>query len=181
MERKDCVELGYIAKAHGLRGEVKAVFDVHNLREYRKEEGFYLAKKGEPLAFHKLKVFRILDKGNAILQFENCNDRDASENLRSHTLFFPISDLSPLPDGHFYFFQVIGYQVEDKEHGLIGTVKGIWDGQAQDVLAVDYQGHELLIPMTDQFVIRADHEQKKMFTAVPDGLIEAYTEEKSKS
>lgn len=178
MERKDCVELGYIAKAHGLRGEVKAVFDVQNLRDYKKEEGFYLAKKGEPLVYHKLKLFRILDKGNVILQFEGSNDRDASERLRSHTVFFPIEDLAPLPDGHFYFFQVVGYTVIDKAQGTIGTVKGIWDGHAQDVLAIDYQGHELLVPMTDEFVLDADHEKKVLHTAVPEGLVEAYTETK---
>ncbi len=179
MERKDCVELGYIAKAHGLRGEVKAVFDVHNLREYRKEEGFYLAKKGEPLTFHKLEVFRIKEKGNAILKFENCDDRDASEALRSHTIFFPTEELAPLPDGQFYFYQIVGYEVEDQKHGSIGTVTGTYDGHAQDVLAINYKGFEVLVPMTHEFVLRADHEQKKMFTAIPDGLLEAYTEEKN--
>ncbi|MEM6346252.1 MAG: ribosome maturation factor RimM [Bacteroidota bacterium] len=179
MHRKDCVELGYIAKAHGLRGEVKAVFDVHNLREYRREEGFYLAKKGEALTFHKLESLRIKDKGNAILKFENCDDRDASEALRSHTIFFPIADLAPLAEGQFYFFQIVGYEVEDKQHGYIGTVTGTYDGQAQDVLAIDHQGQEVLVPMTNEFVIRADHEQKKMFTAIPDGLLEAYTEDKT--
>ncbi|MFK7923770.1 MAG: ribosome maturation factor RimM [Bacteroidia bacterium] len=181
MERKDCVELGYIAKAHGLKGEVRAVFDVHNLSEYKREESFYLAKKGEALVSHKLTLFRVLDKGNAILQFEGYTDRDASESLRSHTIFFPIENLQPLPDGHFYFFQVVGYQVVDKTHGPMGTVKGIFDGQAQDVLAIDYNGHELLVPVTDQFVLQADHENKTLHTAVPEGLLEVYTEEKDKS
>lgn len=181
MERKDCVELGYVVKAHGLKGEIKAVFDVHNLAEYKQEEGFYLAKKEENLAFHKLTIFRVLDKGNAILKFEGSDDRDASEALRSHTIFFPIKDLPALSDGHFYFFQIVGYQVLDKTHGPIGTVKGIFDGQAQDVLAIDYQGHELLVPVTDHFVLTADHENKTLHTAVPEGLIEVYTEEKDKS
>ncbi|MEL7339307.1 MAG: ribosome maturation factor RimM [Bacteroidota bacterium] len=175
MERKDCVELGYIAKARGLKGEVKAVFDVHNLREYKREEGFYLAKKGAPLKFYSLQSLRIQNQGNAVLHFEGINDRDTAESLKSHTIFFPKEELPELPKGHFYFFQVIGYEIEDKKHGSLGKVSGFWDGPAQDVLVIDYQGAELLVPVMDEFVLQADHEQQILYTAVPNGLIEAYT------
>ncbi|MEL6843223.1 MAG: ribosome maturation factor RimM [Bacteroidota bacterium] len=181
MERKDCVELGYIAKARGLKGEVKAVFDVHNLREYKREEGFYLAKKGEPLKFHALRSMRVLNQGSAVLHFEGSTDRDAAEALKSHTIFFPKEELPSLPEGHFYFFQVIGYQIEDKTHGQLGKVSGFWDGPAQDVLVIDYQGHELLVPVTDEFVLQADHEQQILYTAVPEGLLEAYISDEGES
>ncbi|MEL6591068.1 MAG: 16S rRNA processing protein RimM, partial [Bacteroidota bacterium] len=62
-----------------------------------------------------------------------------------------------------------------------GKVSGFWDGPAQDVLVIDYQGHELLVPVTDEFVLQADHEQQILYTAVPEGLLEAYISDEGES
>jgi 16S rRNA processing protein RimM len=37
-----------------------------------------------------------------------------------------------------------------------------------------YQEKEVLIPVQDHIVIRADHEQKQLLVALPDGLLDVY-------
>jgi 16S rRNA processing protein RimM len=176
MERKDCVELGYISKAHGIRGEVKAVFDVYDLREYLQEKRFFLAKPEEPLKSFAVRSMRVVKNTEVILGFQGIQYRDEAEVLKGSTIFFPIAELPELPDGHFYFFQVIGYQVVDQTHGELGPVKGIYDGTAQDILTFEHQGKEVLLPITDEFVLRADHEARIIHTAIPEGLLETYLE-----
>ncbi|MEL6676111.1 MAG: ribosome maturation factor RimM [Bacteroidota bacterium] len=175
--REDFVELGYLGKAHGLKGEIKAVFDVHDIREYLKVKKLHLAKKDAPIEVRKVKRIAVQKAKQLIIKFEGVNYRDEAEALTGSTVYFPMADLPELEEGRFYYFQVIGFAIEDKTHGPLGTISQIIDGPAQDILVMDYQGKEILIPMTDEFVGEADMEAKKVMTALPEGLLEAYLEE----
>ncbi|MEO0473963.1 MAG: ribosome maturation factor RimM, partial [Bacteroidota bacterium] len=170
------IQLGYIGKAHGLRGEVKATFDVQDLLDYQKEETFYIGKKGGPIRPVKVKNFRVQSNSQAVLHLAESDDRDTADALRGHTIYFPIAQLKPLSDGHYYYFQVIGFQVIDVNLGPLGTVQDFADGAANDILIMDYQGKEVLIPVVDHIVGMADFESQSIQTNLPAGLLEAYTE-----
>jgi 16S rRNA processing protein RimM len=58
----------------------------------------------------------------------------------------------------------------------LGVVKEIYELPAQDVLVMLYKGKDVMIPMTQEFVIRADKENKQMITNLPEGLVEMYLE-----
>ena len=176
MQRSDCVEIGYISKAHGLKGEVRAVFDVYDLSEYLEVEQLYLAKKGEPLRPYAVERLRIHQpaKGEMILLLQEVKSRDEAEALKGSTLYFPESELPELEEGHFYFFEVIGYQVVDATRGPLGTIKYFQDGTAQDLLVMDYQGQEVMIPIADEIVGFADHEAQTVAVDLPNGLLELY-------
>jgi len=176
MQREDCIELGYIAKAHGVRGQVKAVFDVMDLRDYAGEKHFYLAKGEEPLFRLSVKTFQITGDKSALITFAEVTDRNGAEDLRGHTLFFPEAELPALPEGHFYYFEVIGFQIVDENLGQLGTVKGFQESVAQDILVMDYLDREVLIPVTDEFVGLADLEAGTLQTRLPEGLLELYME-----
>ena len=79
-----------------------------------------------------------------------------------------------MPEGHFYYFQVIGFTIEDEVQGTLGTVSEFYDGAGQDVMGMAYEGQEVLIPVADEIVLRADLQAKKVFTRLPEGLIDLY-------
>ncbi len=176
MQQNDCVEIGYISKAHGIKGEVRAVLDVYDLSEYLKVKQLYLAKKGQPLQSYPVSRLRVHlpAKGEVILKMEGVNDRNEAEALKGNTIFFPEADLPALPEGHFYYFEVIGYQVVDVEEGPLGTIKDFADGNAQDILVMDYEGQEVLIPIAEEFVGAADHDNRTVEVNLPEGLLDLY-------
>jgi 16S rRNA processing protein RimM len=174
MNREDCVELGYISKAHGIRGELKAVLDVHDLREYLKVKTLYLAKPEQPLQAVQVRSLRPQRAKLVILSLEGITDRSAAEALIGHTIFFPVSQLPELEEGHFYYFEVIGFEIEDERLGKLGTVKSFADAGAQDLLVMTYQGQEILIPVVDEFIGKADKARKVLHTSLPEGLIDIY-------
>lgn len=178
MAKNDYVELGYIEKAHGLKGEVKAKFDVYDMSEYEKCKSFFLAIKDGPLQNLKVKRMNLIGNGQAIIKFEGINFRDEADAIKGATIYFPEAALPTLAEGKFYYFQIIGYEVEDETHGRLGKVTDVIETSAQDVLVLEYQGKDVLIPMTDEFVKRADHQTKLMHTAMPEGLLEFYLEQK---
>lgn len=179
MTKEECIELGYIEKSHGLKGEVKAKFDVHNMDEYAKRKTFYLAKKDQPIQKMKVKRMNLANPAQAIIKFEGVNYRDEADALKGSTIYFPEKELPALEEGQFYYFQIMGYEVEDETHGRLGKVSNIIETSAQDVLVMDHKGKEVLIPMTEEFVKRADHEAKLMITAMPEGLLEFYMGEET--
>ncbi len=176
MEKDDCVELGYIAKAHGVTGDLRCIFDVGDLVDYKRKKTLYQAKGDAPLQPIQVKSFNIQAEKQAILHFEGFDTRDAAEELIGHTLYFPIALLPSLPEGHYYFFQVIGYDVVDKKLGNIGTVKRFQDAVAQDILVILQGEKEILAPVTETFVLHADHEARVLHTDLPEGLVELYLE-----
>ena len=112
-----------------------------------------------------------------LLSFEESNNRNAAEALIGSTLYFPEDSLPKLEEGRFYYFEVVGYRIVDKRLGELGIVSGFYDGPAQDILAMEYQGKEVLIPITDHFVLTADHSTKQILTSLPEGLLESYLED----
>lgn len=180
MRKEDCIQIGYIAKAHGLKGEVKAVFDVFDLGEYAGVTELYLARKEAPLEKRELKAFKVDAGKQAILKFNGVSDRLEAEALKGSSLYYPEDLLPSLPEGHFYYYQVLGFQVEDESLGALGTVSEFYDGAGQDVMGMTYQGKEVLIPMAGEIVLRADMDAQKVFTRLPEGLLDLYLEEDPK-
>lgn len=176
MTREDCIQIGYIAKAHGVRGEVKAILDVYDMREYKRKKTLWGGKRGAPLSMLEIESLRPQQKMEAIIRVKGVSDRDQAVELVGTTLFIPAEELPTLPDGHFYYFQVIGFQVQDETAGALGTVKDFADGSAHDILIMEYQGKEVLIPVTENIVGKADFETKFINVNLPEGLLETYLE-----
>lgn len=174
MTRDECVEIGYISKAHGLKGELKVVLDVHDEREYLKATHFYLSKKNAPLEKWGVNFLRPGSSKMPILSLSGVDTREKAEELIGSTLFYPLELLPELEDGHFYYFQIIGFTVIDEHHGKLGTIKTYAEAGAQDILFMDYQDKEVLIPMADEIVLRADFEAKQLHTRLPKGLLGTY-------
>ncbi|MGK0127811.1 MAG: 16S rRNA processing protein RimM, partial [Candidatus Azotimanducaceae bacterium] len=76
----------------------------------------------------------------------------------------------------FYFHEVIGYTLEDVNHGDVGEIVGINDRTAQALFEVDKDGIEIFIPMIDHFIKKIDRENRKVIVETPEGLIDLYLE-----
>ena len=74
------------------------------------------------------------------------------------------SDLPSLPEGEFYWQQLIGLSVSN-ESGLIGEILSILETGANDVLVcknAEEGGADVLIPYIDEVVLEVDLEQGSM-------------------
>ena len=175
MNRDDCVELGYISRAHGIRGEVKVVFDVYDLSEYEDMKNVWLAREGEALHAHRVSSFRPFKGDTVIMHFAGAADRNQAEEMIGLRLYFPLAELPALPEGRFYYFEIMGFQVEDEVLGPLGVVGDFATAGGQDILFMDYQDREVLIPAIPEFVLRADKVARVLYTRLPEGLLELYT------
>ncbi|GGK59417.1 ribosome maturation factor RimM [Rufibacter glacialis] len=170
-----CFQLGYIVKAHGTKGQVVAFFDVDFPEEYDELESVFLLINGKLVPFF-IDDLNPQDKGRSILKFEDVNTVADAEKLKGVSLYLPLNQLPELEEDQFYFHEVIGYTVVDKQLGELGTVQTFFDLPNQDLLAMEYQGHEVLIPVQDEIILRTSKEERRLYVNLPEGLLEVYTQ-----
>ncbi|MCS6820714.1 MAG: ribosome maturation factor RimM [Microscillaceae bacterium] len=174
MTKDECYELGYITKVHALKGEVVVFLDTDEPEGYAEMESVFLEIAGNLVPFF---IEQINVQGNrAIVKFEEIDTIEKASELVNAKLWLPLNLLSELEEGQFYYHQVIGYQVVDKEKGKLGKVSTIYANNMQDLLAMQYKGREVLIPLVSAIVQEANHEKQEIYVTLPEGLLEIYLE-----
>jgi 16S rRNA processing protein RimM len=170
-----CFLLGHIVKTHGTKGQIVAYFDVDYPEDYEDLESVFLEQKGRLIPFF-IESMDPVKNSRFIIKFEDIKTMEQAEALRGTPLYLPLDELPELEDDQFYFHDVIGYQVVDENHGNLGTVKEFYDLPQQQLMSMEYMNQEMLIPVMDEIILRADHEAKQLHIRLPEGLLEVYTE-----
>jgi 16S rRNA processing protein RimM len=85
-------------------------------------------------------------------------DRDAAETLRGARIFVARSSFPTAGDDEFYWVDLIGAQVFNREGQCLGQVAGLLDNGAQSVLRVSAgaRSPERLIPFVAAYIDRVD-------------------------
>lgn len=176
MTLDDCYLLGSIGKPHGLKGFVIAFLDVDDLDAYRKVKSVLLEMPATPgkLTPYDVEKLQPQAENRVMLKLKGINRIEDAEPLRNAKLYRPLAELPQLADDQFYFHDVIGYTVVDSELGELGEVETFYELPQQDVLAMRYKGQEVLIPVVDELISRADQATKKLYVTLPEGLLDVY-------
>ena len=176
MDKDSCFQLGYIAKVHGLHGEMVAVLDVDFPEDYENIEHVFVAQNSRLVPYF-LEHFVLQPNNKALAKFEGFDSVDEAARLVGSELYLPIADLPELSDDQYYFHELIGFIVQDEVHGELGEVKEIYDLQTQELIGLEYKGREVLIPIQNGIILKVDKAEKKVFCHLPNGLLEIYLED----
>ncbi len=149
-----------IGAAQGLRGEVRVrvyTADPLSLGDYGNLHG----KDG--------RVFEILEireaKNVVIVRFRGVNDRDAAEALNGLELYIERENLpdDELDDDEFYYADLEGLEAVDDSGKSYGTVSGVFDFGAGDLLELKGPGRRpTLIPFSEAAVLEIDLERGRL-------------------
>ncbi len=170
---KDCFLLGKITKTFGYRGEVIIFLDTDEPKKYSSLESVLVDIQGELTPFLVSKI-SLKTQNSAIVLFDTINNIDEASSIVNCNLFLPLSLLPPLSGNKFYFHEVIGFSVFDKNFGYIGNVDYFYDNPGQPIMSVVENKIETLIPLIDKFIVYVDRENRIINIDAPDGLIELY-------
>lgn len=176
MTLDETYQLGYLIKTHGLRGQLVAHFDVDDISAYTKLKTVYLTLAGAPtkLVEHQIEKVQSQSGNKVLIKLRGIDHIEDAESLRGSQLHLPLAALPELEEEQFYFHDVIGFTVIDEHLGTLGTVENFYELPQQDMLAMRYQGQEVLIPVVDELISHADHAKKEIHVNLPDGLLDVY-------
>ncbi|WP_400193745.1 ribosome maturation factor RimM [Hymenobacter sp. B81] len=176
MNLDESYELGYVVKTHGLRGQVVAELDVDNPADYLGVQEVYLERPVGSGKLYRFGVERLSPQNGTrvLLKLQGVDRIEDAELLRGLKLFRPLEALPELEDDQFYFHDVVGFAVVDANLGRLGTVEAFYEMPEQDLLAMRYQGQEVLIPVVDALIQHADEDARELHVTLPEGLLEVY-------
>ena len=173
MQKENCFYLGKVVRKYSFKGELLIKLDTDEPEMFTEMESVFVEKNKnlipffiERSALHKSTLLRV--------KFEDINSESDADSLMGLHLFLPLNMLPELTGNRFYFHEIIGYTIEDKSFGKVGTVTGVNDGTAQALFEIDREGKEILIPINDDIIKNVDRKTKIILLEVPKGLIELY-------
>jgi 16S rRNA processing protein RimM len=138
------VTLAAVVGPHGVGGEVRLKLFAEGLDSLKRHERLFA---GERLL--TLEALRG-GEGNVIARFAEIRDRAAAEALRGQLLSVPRNELPPLDEGEYYHADLIGLPCEDRAGVPLGTVVGVENFGAGDLLEIERpDGKRALIPFRD--------------------------------
>ncbi|WP_370090053.1 ribosome maturation factor RimM [Ekhidna sp.] len=173
MRQDDCYQLGEVIKTHGLNGEVGISLDVDFPDEYQNLESVFLEQQGKLVPFF-IDTLQI-NGGKALVKFEDIETVDDARNLLKAKLFLPLSTLPSLEEGQYYFHDLVGCEVAEGPKKL-GIIKEVIDLNGNQLLSVDLNGREILIPLKDEILTHVDIAGKKVEVKLPVGLLDIYND-----
>lgn len=130
----DFVAVGKVTTYQGNRGEVRVLPLTGFPEQFSPGSRLWATKKG---AARVLEVENArLDKRFIVLKLVGIHSIDDAELLRGALLEVPKSELVPLPEGHYYVFEIEGLRVVTTEGRYLGKVVQVISGTANDVYEV---------------------------------------------
>ena len=175
LKKEDCFYLGKIVKKYSFKGELLAKLDTDEPDIYDNLDAIFIDLRGNLIPFfvqssqlHKSELLR--------LKFEDVDTEADADALMKTELYLPLDLLPKLEGNKFYFHEVIGFTIKDENFGEVGILKSINDSTAQSLFEIDRDGIEILIPMTDEFIVEVDRINKTIEVNTPEGLIDLYIE-----
>jgi 16S rRNA processing protein RimM len=170
MEEDDLFVAGKVGGIHEIRGKIKVYPPSTTLQEFSPGDVIFL--RGSDRHIRRYSVTSIdVHKRHILLGIEGISTADEAKGLVGCPVLIEKNRSKALPDGEFYWFQIVGLKVFTESGELLGEVKEILPTGSNDVYVVRDGQKEYLIPATES-VIREINLKRRMIVIHPlEGLI----------
>ena len=175
MNKEDCFYLGIIVKKYSFKGELLVNLDTDQPQLYTNIKSLFLDINNRLIPYfikesqlHKSNLLRI--------KLEDINSESEAKELIRKKVYLPLNLLPKLVGNAFYYHEVLGFEIWDKDLGKVGILKGVNDQSSQALFEIERNGIEVLIPVHDEFIITIDRNKKIITVKTPPGLIDLFIE-----
>lgn len=170
VDESQLLEIGYLGKPHGLRGELRLT--LHNPTGDALDcvERLVVRQRGR---FEELRLEAIRGGSSpALVAFEGLDSRNDADRLRGATVFAYRADLPPLEAGEYYLSDLVGATVVGPE-GEVGKVVELALYPTVDSVVIrSAEGKRLEQPLVEPWLEGVDIATKTIRLSSLDGLIE---------
>jgi 16S rRNA processing protein RimM len=158
----DRVTVGYVARPHGVRGELRVqLHDPASTSLYDVPRAYFA---GRELAIDSVRP----TSGALLVKVEGVDDRDAAQALAGSEIAIDRASIE-LAEGEFLIGDLPGCAVFDTTGQALGNIVKVWHGP-QDLLVIHDDTHERLLPLVPAFVLEVDIAAKRVVVELPEDL-----------
>ena len=165
----DLFEFGEIVKTRGLHGCLKVLCYVETKDALSKLEFVYIEKSSgqkDPFALKKITV-----SGSVLfIELEDIPDVESAKVLVGCKVFLPKDFMGKLPEGEYYWHEIIGLDVYSDEGKYLGIIESVFPTGSNDVYVCRGENREILLPAIAQVIRQIDINRRVMTVKLMEGL-----------
>jgi len=163
--------VGWIARPHGIRGQVILNPETDFLDERFQEGCELFIVRGGAVESLRLTTVRF-QRDRPVVGIAGVDSIEQARELQGAELRVPAGRLVRLPEGTFYRHDLVGCRVETTagiEVGIVAEVEGAGNAIR---LVITSEGEEILIPFASEICREIDQAGKRIIVEPPAGLLE---------
>jgi 16S rRNA processing protein RimM len=167
------ISIARITKTQGLKGAVRIELILDHEGIFEPGRRFILtgAAAGDTGCETEMEFFR-RQHGRSIVKLRGIDTISEAEKYIGAEIRIPASDLLPPKQGWFYTFQLKGCRVFAASGEYIGIITDVLDLGGPELLKVDRENEETLIPFAQSYLKQIDLDQRRIEVDLPEGLWE---------
>jgi 16S rRNA processing protein RimM len=159
------VEVGRVLRAHGLSGALLVGLHSDDAANLLAAPQVLLEGSARKCAFELTRAERrpsAASAARARLWLRGLADRDAAQAWAGARISIPEAALAVLPEGEFYWRDLIGARVCRADGRALGEIAEIWPTPAHDVLVVRDGERTRLLPARQDAFVRFDRDARTL-------------------
>lgn len=165
------ITIGKAVKPFGVKGEMKIESMTDFPRRFNDLKRVYLVSPAGKEIMCSVKSVRYAGDF-PLLHFEGYDSPEMASALNGWFVKVPEQDAVPLPEGQYYWYELIGMEVLDEGGEKLGMITDIFKTGSNDVYVMKRGRKEVYLPATKEVIKRIDRTSKQMVIHVMDGLME---------
>jgi 16S rRNA processing protein RimM len=166
------IEIGGVARAHGIRGEIVVVTHDPDSDTLGKLESIYVGG-----VLHKIRGVRDTQRG-WLVALEGIETRNDAEAMQGQVVEID-REVLELGEGDVLLDDLVGCEVRLPDGTRWGEVFAVDPGAFQDLLVIHDGDIERLLPLVDPFVTAIDIDARIITVDPPEGLPDAPLKKRS--
>jgi 16S rRNA processing protein RimM len=161
--------VGKVRRPHGVAGDVLVEVYTDFPERLQPRTMVYVGENRLPLTIRSQRFVNV----GILLAFDGYSTPEQVGRFRNQNLFIKSDKAEVLPEGEYYFHQLLGLSVFDEMGELLGEVTEIMETGANDVYVVtNAAGRELLLPAIADVILDVDLVSKAMKVHLLPGLLD---------
>lgn len=148
------VAMGYIKGVFGIKGWLKIAANTEYSDSLLDYPEWHFTKDGKTVSV-TLEAGKVVN-GELQVKFEGIDDRDSAFSLRGYTIEIPREAFAPTEEDEYYWADLVGMTVVNKDDTVLGKVSNLMETGANDILMIDGEHGQILIPFVSQYIETVD-------------------------
>jgi 16S rRNA processing protein RimM len=168
----ELLEIGRIIRSHGLAGRMKVLsyLESQDLL-YNLSEVSVGRRARETVSF----PLEAVQTGNDfyILKLKGIENKETAKKLVGSSIWMPSEYMKKLPDGEYYWREIIGLHVITEAGEVLGRIETVFPTGSNDVYVCRRGEKEILLPAIGEVIRKIDLDRRMMVVRMLKGLTES--------
>jgi 16S rRNA processing protein RimM len=161
--------VGKVRRPHGVSGDVLVEIYTDFPERLLPKALVYAGENHLPLTISRQRSHN----DGVLLAFDGFSTPEQVGRFRNQILYIKSTQAEELPEGEFYFHQLLGLSVLDENGETLGEVTEILETGANEVYVVTNDaGHELLLPAIAEVILDVNLASRSMKVHLLPGLLD---------